>query len=397
MHSGDSLSLNVLLGLALAPRGPSYTMVRVLQGMVGDDISATVFAPVDTWRTTGLPIVTGGVSGQLVDPRVQYRLCGDVLTRRAERRLLDRIGNEEQPSLVYTWGEASFDFSRRLHERGTPVVREKYNCAKQVAKDILDRAYNRFGIAQTWAINQAMVEKENAELALADAVFCPSPMVAQSLVRIGVPEHKLLHSSYGWEPERLRGADKALEPADVPTLLFVGFICVRKGAHLLLEAWQRAKIKGRLVLVGDMEPLIAERYGDVLARDDVVHMPFASNVGAIYRSADWFIFPTLEEGSPLVTYEAAACGVPVLVSPMGAGAFVRDGIEGVVTDSDEAGPWAELIATVPDRMAQRQELAEAARARAYHFTYDQVGARRREQLLGRFAPRAEQPPVTAAI
>jgi hypothetical protein len=49
---------------------------------------------------------------------------------------------------------------------------------------------------------------------------------------------------------------------------------------------------------------------------------------------------------------------------MGAGAFAIDGANGFIVDSDNWRPWAELIASLPDRSKQRILLAEAARLHA---------------------------------
>jgi glycosyltransferase involved in cell wall biosynthesis len=377
----DPIIMNVVIALPLAPRGPSYTMVRVVEAMQGPGVAARLYAPVNRWPDLAMPVATGGIGGRWIESRLGYRLLGPALQKRVEERMRSDLAAGQ---LVYTWGEVSLELSRRLHAEGITVVREKYNCAKRVAKDILDRAYARFGLSGTTSITERMIAKEQEELELADAVFSPSPMVADSLARIGIPQERILPASYGWEPARLSGDDRALEAVDGPTLLFVGYSCVRKGTHILLEAWAKAGIKGRLVLAGDMEPLIRERYADVLGRADVLHIPFTKNVGALYRSADWLIFPTLEEGSPLVTYEAAGCGLPVIVSPMGAGAFVRDGLEGLVIASEEVDAWADVIRSVPDRAREQGEYAERARLRGLDFTYDQVGERRRMLLLDRF-------------
>jgi hypothetical protein len=45
-------------------------------------------------------------------------------------------------------------------------------------------------------------------------------------------------------------------------------------------------------------------------------------------------------GGPLVTYEALAHCLPMLVSPMGAGAIVRDKIDGVIVPDHSAEHWA---------------------------------------------------------
>ena len=49
-------------------------------------------------------------------------------------------------------------------------------------------------------------------------------------------------------------------------------------------------------------------------------------------AADVFVFPSLFEGSAVVTYEALACGLPCVVTPE-AGSVVRDGVEGLVVPS----------------------------------------------------------------
>lgn len=383
--SDPTLPISALLGLKLVPRGPSYTLVKLLEAIQSPQTPVTLYAPYGHWPSALSFDVSRDVVNRLATRvRAPYKQVGPTLMRRAERRLLAEHRAARKEGLVFTWGEVSLEISRSLAASGAIVVREKFNCAKTVARDILTDAYDRFGMAPP-RFNDALIDKELEELSLADAIFCPSPMVADSLRAIGIPEDRLLETSYGWDATRFAGDDRALPPHSGPTLLFVGSICVRKGAHLLLEAWERAGVHGRLVLVGDVEDIIRERYGAVIARDDVLHVPFTNNVAAYFRSADWFVFPSLEEGGPQVTYEAGGCGVPSLVSPMGAGAFCRDGIEGIVVDSHEVGPWTDAIRTLPDRARDRDSFAANAERRAQEFTYQKVGLRRRNLLLERFA------------
>ena len=112
------------------------------------------------------------------------------------------------------------------------------------------------------------------------------------------------------------------------TFLFAGGITQRKGIKYLLEAWRRVRRPGwKLQLVGalplDPGPLTAY-LGEVEHLGRVAHAEMSSLLAA----ADVFVFPSLFEGSAVVTYEALACGLPSIVTP-GAGAVVRDGCEGV--------------------------------------------------------------------
>jgi glycosyltransferase involved in cell wall biosynthesis len=158
---------------------------------------------------------------------------------------------------------------------------------------------------------------------------------------------------------------------------------VRKGLPWLLEMWERAGIKGKLLLyiLGSVEPRIAERYSHHLDRDDVIIRVNTTDMNEAYRQADVFIFPTHEEGSPLVSYEALAWGLPCLVSPMGAGGVIRDGVEGYVMNPYDVELWAENIRKIAWDRDLRETMGEAARQRAQEFTWDRVGARRRGQLL----------------
>jgi glycosyltransferase involved in cell wall biosynthesis len=388
------LAINVVVGMPITARGPSYTAVRIAEALADAGLGVRLFGQPNLWPGE-LRVAVGGrrsfpgarlaARARLQPVRALLRQC----TVRDVRRHLDRVGAAGQ--IVYTWSEVPLRLAEDLHAMGVPVVREKINCAKAAAAAILADAYAGLGEPVPHPIDPGLIAKEARELALADAVFCPSPMVAATLRQLGIGEDRLIATSYGWEPERLSGTDRALEPAAGPTFLFVGLICVRKGAHLLLEAWERAGHPGRLLLAGDIEPLIARRYARVLGHDSVVRLPYTRNIGAVFRSADWFVFPSLEEGGPQVTYEAAGCGVPAIVSPMGAGAFTRDGLDGVVLAEPTVDALAEaMVRHGRDRQA-RDAYAASAAARALDFTWQKVGARRAAALVQRFGATTSAP------
>jgi glycosyltransferase involved in cell wall biosynthesis len=200
---------------------------------------------------------------------------------------------------------------------------------------------------------------------------------------LGVPEAKLIRSSYGWSPRRFDNRPQPCPRNGPFTVLFVGSVSVRKGAHLLLDAWQRAGLEGQLILCGAIEPAIARSCAHLLARRDVVHLPFTHDVGACYRGAHLFAFPTLEEGGPLVTYEAMAHGLPILTSPMGAGAIVRDRIEGRILHAYDADAWVDALRDAGTSPAHWARYGEAAQLRAREFTWERVAAGRGEAFAAR--------------
>ncbi|GAC1465250.1 MAG: hypothetical protein NVSMB9_04670 [Isosphaeraceae bacterium] len=85
-------------------------------------------------------------------------------------------------------------------------------------------------------------------------------------------------------------------------------------------------------------------------------------------AADVFVFPSLFEGSAVVTYEALACGLPTIVTP-NAGSIVRDGIEGFLIPPGNVEILAERMERIGKDFARRAAMSAAARSRAEEFDW----------------------------
>jgi glycosyltransferase involved in cell wall biosynthesis len=92
------------------------------------------------------------------------------------------------------------------------------------------------------------------------------------------------------------------------------------------------------------------------------------HLAALFSQADVFAFPSLAEGSALVTYEAQASGLPCVVTHE-AGSVVRDGIEGFVVPSCDSTELANRIYKLYKDEDLRREMAVASRKRAEEFTW----------------------------
>lgn len=368
----------VLLQTPLTGQGPGYTCALLAREMATEGLMVTIVAP----RLRGFPVSPAEVIEVL--PRwtryIPYRCLRSMAQARLETAFLTfAIGSKT--AAAYIFPDAKLETIIQLKRAGVTVFREMINCHRGTAKIILDNAYHRLGLAPQHGITEEFVILEQKALEAVDYIFCPNPMVEISLLENGVPASKLLKASYGWEPARLAGSERLLRPGDGITAVFVGSICVRKGAHLLLDYWAQSGVKGRLVMAGQLEPTIRLKCADHLCRDDVIVFDHIQNVGELYRSADIFVFPSLEEGGPQVTYEACGCGLPAVTSPMGAGRIVRHDKEGFVIEPYDKAAWISAFRTLANNISLRRNMANSAAERARSFVWNEVAGRRRRQVL----------------
>ena len=294
------------------------------------------------------------------------------------------IHSEMAATVVYLWAGLSLEIFEYFHEHGAKIIIERINCHRATSRRILKEAEKMWGIKPGKVISDDEISGENRKLEIADAIFCPSPMVRNSMIENGVPAEKLLSSSYGWEPQRFSNISALREEKSKLTFLFVGNLCLRKGVPLLLEAWKRANIDAELLLCGGIDEEIQSNFAEQLKGKNIRHISYTKDIGEIYKQADVFVFPTLEEGGPMVTYEAMAHGITPLVTAMGAGAIVQDDINGLVLPDMDIDVWANAIKDIAKNRAKRIQLGANARLRAQDFTWEKVAQQRAELLEMRY-------------
>jgi len=300
-----------------------------------------------------------------------------------ESRFL-RYLDQSQSDIAYLWPGLSLDMFKQVHKRGYKIIFEGVNTHEANSKRILDDAYRYLNLPATHSITHHKINEESEKLALSDYIYSCSPIMSECYTRNGVDATKIMPTSYGLSQQFiLPDNDKpSSESSRLPVFLFVGSIDVRKGVPLLLEYWTNAKLPAKLKLVGKIDPAIEPIVQKYLAADaSVEHIAFTMNLTAIYEEADVFVLPSLEEGSPLVTYLAMGAGLPVLASPMGAGGVVTHGVEGLVLDAYAEANWIEALRKVSEDAVYRQSLASNTKAKAKQYTWDLVGRRRLASLI----------------
>jgi glycosyltransferase involved in cell wall biosynthesis len=319
------------------------------------------------------------VPWRLVRKRVQGRLNADFAAA------LDRA--DPATTVAYFWPEPPIELIRHAKRLGIPTFREMINGACATSLQILDTAYSRLGWSPDHSITPQGAAAEIKTLHEYDFIFASNREVEKSLKLLGISDEVILPTTFGWDEPRFACSD-SLERRSALRFVFVGTLCVRKGLPDLLEAWRQANVDGELVLAGKPEGRAITTLVRAHTRSGRVRaLGYVRDVGRLLRSADVFVLPTLEEGGPQVTYEAAGCGLPVITTAQGAARIIVDGTNGLIVDPGSIPQLVDAIRLLAGHPELRSRLGAAAKRDAQQFTYQRVGAHRSElmnQSVARF-------------
>lgn len=170
--------------------------------------------------------------------------------------------------------------------------------------------------------------RENRERELADLILVPTEFCRTSLKFQPYILEKARIVPYPVNLDDLKPSTRRYCPNDPLKVLFLGNLTLRKGIHYLLEAAAEIGPKGvRVRAVGSIQvaPKKLRKYESVAEFPGRVPRSW---VAKELESTDVLCLPSLAEAQGLVTSEALAAGVPVILTP-NAGAFVRNGIDGI--------------------------------------------------------------------
>jgi glycosyltransferase involved in cell wall biosynthesis len=152
-----------------------------------------------------------------------------------------------------------------------------------------------------------------AEFDLADYIQVPSSFVVRTFVENGVDPEKLLLAPYGVNLEVFTPKS---EPNERFRVICPSGINLRKGARVLAEAWRKLNWKdAELVWIGQITAETTHLFTLPLPGLRVEPARPLPQLAELYRSCDVLVLPSFEEGLARVMLEAAACGLPLIVTP----------------------------------------------------------------------------------
>jgi glycosyltransferase involved in cell wall biosynthesis len=225
----------------------------------------------------------------------------------------------------------------------------------------------------------------------ATRIIAVSRSVAQDLrSAFSVPEEKLvvIANPVDIPSIQAQSSEEATIDLDEPYVIAMGRLVKIKNFALLIDAFARSGLHGKLVILGEgpeHEALI--RKATDLGLGDRVLMPgFVKNPFTLLRHADVFVLPSSAEGFPNSLLEAMAVGTPVISTNCGGPSEVLADRDGGEIDGLCFAEYGILVPTEsPELMAEallamassdlRQTYGKKAAARASEFSVEEAKRR----------------------
>ncbi len=336
------------------------------------------------------------IQGCLADERRVTVICRTCDVPEHPRLRVHTVGGPSRPfPLAYPWFEVAAARALRRHRRG---VVHTAGAIVPAPVDVLTvhfchRAYNRMSVGSR-ASRDTPAHRVNARLAAGVAEFGERwslrPSHVRSVIAISTGVRREVEELYPALRDRLstihhgvdldrfrsnpatRATTRATWDVDLDELvaLFVGGDWGRKGLEHAIRA-VAASSGWRLVVAGEGD---RERFGAMAAalgaRERVIFLGHLTDTAPAFAAADVFLLPTAYETFSLVTFEAAASGLPLLAPPVhGPDELIVDGVNGHFLD-DDPDRTALLLRDLGDDKGRRSRMGIAAHQAALPYTWD---------------------------
>jgi len=276
-------------------------------------------------------------------------------------------------NIFHCWHGHALWGMRKAKQKGMITVIERASSHPNTVAKLLNEEYQRWQIPfslQSWNYSRLMREIEEA-----DYITTPSPFARESMIAEGVPEHKLIEIPFGVNANQFP-TKQNLAPHPF-RVIFAGQVSIRKGIPYLLEAWRQLQWPdAELWVVGGIGldfKTLQSRWANL---SGVKFWGHSANLPELFQQSDIFVFPTIEEGSALVVYEAMACGLPVITT-FNAGSVARHGQDGFIVPIRNVESLCHAMQLLRDTPQLRTHMGQSAQAWVSQFTWQ----RYQEQLV----------------
>lgn len=246
---------------------------------------------------------------------------------------------------IYGFNTASLELFKFFKQKNKFLILEQTMLPYFITKELL---LEEKKLWKGWQDNleigddDSLSERELLEYYYSDIIICPSSFVKEGLLKLNVPSEKIVIIPYGVNLDLFKPIEKKYTFNLPLKILFVGEVGLRKGVPYLLEALKKiGKNKVSAKFIGPIN-INKDKLKPYFEVAEFVGIVPKQEVLKFYQWADIFVFPSISEGSATVTYEALACGLPIITTP-NSGSLVLNGEDGFVVPSRDVESLKDAI------------------------------------------------------
>ena len=227
----------------------------------------------------------------------------------------DRAASRYAPDadIYHVYNHHGLHGIRAAKPAGVITVVERASAHPAFQHAILRDEFARFGLRYP-GVNSEIIAKHQKEYDECDWIMASSEFVYRTMIAEGIPAGKLRVLPLGFAPERFYPAEKN---DSIFRVIFAGSLSLQKGLQYLLEGFRLAQLpkdSSELLIVGGVFPdahAFLSKYAGLYR-----HVNFVPNaeLPKLFHTGSVFALPSLQDGFGMVVYEAAACGLPVIIS-----------------------------------------------------------------------------------
>ena len=274
--------------------------------------------------------------------------------------------------IYYGWMNSSLNSFKKISKKNPNGIKvlELYSTHPDFTRQTYKKYFgeNNFGISPSQKRDSIIDE----EIEICDAIVVPSEFIKKSLNNLDNSKVHII--PFGTDCLKFFPKDKEKDFyfQDELIVLFVGNINYAKGFDLLyksIEFLRNKKRKIKLKVVGSVAEIYSSRFNTITKNIEYLGRIPNDKLNDVYNSAHLLALPSYLEGSPLVTYEALAAGLPVIVSD-GMQPLIEHGKNGYFTKINDVDDVADKINKVYESRDWLINASYNARKAALENTWD---------------------------
>lgn len=278
------------------------------------------------------------------------------------------------------WSGSSLESIKHAKNLDKITILERGSTHYSFQVNILNAEYRRLGIKPP-KINKSVWSRELEEYELCDYISVSSDFAKKTFTDQGIQSTKIIVNPYG---VNLRKFNVLPKKDNIFRIVFVGTASIRKGFHLLIEAFNELKLaNAELVHIGTVDKDIRS----ILKKDAFKKVIFKGYVQQDklinqYSQGSVFILPSIEEGLAMVQLQAMACGLPLICTENSGGKMlIEHNKEGLIIEAGNKDAIKNSILKLYENPEIVNQMSRAAEEKARsRFSWNDYGERYVENL-----------------